>query len=280
MMTPHKDLPEIPPYYGNDLHNLEYLDQSDLVLFMAGNQFMAMDELIHAFKKKHPEAEKIFYETLPPGFELKQIIAGGAKFKDMILNANPDIYTSVSEDSMKVLIDKGFIGDYSVYLHNRIVLMVRRGNPLGIKNVADLARDDVRISQPGALEDISHHILRMYEESGGNTLVRKITEDKKADGTTLYTAVHHRETPLRLRKGTVDVGPVWATEVINAIKNDLSVEAVEPGEKLDQRHNVNYFIAKVARGCNPANADKFLQFIKSGRAQQIYKNYGFVQHFM
>ena len=38
-----KDLPVIPSDRSDDLHNLEVADSSDLVLFMAGNQFMLMD---------------------------------------------------------------------------------------------------------------------------------------------------------------------------------------------------------------------------------------------
>ena len=84
---------------------------------------------------------------------------------------------------------------------------------------------------------------------------------------------------MRIKKGTVDVGPVWATEVFNALKQGLKVEAVDPGEKLDQRDKVNYFIAKLRKAQNPENADKFLDFIKSREAQEIYKKYGFVPHF-
>lgn len=180
---------------------------------------------------------------------------------------------------MKELSIKEYIKDYFIYLHNRLVFMVPQGNPANIKSVNDLGGDEIRISQPGAMEDISHYIYDMYEEAGGHDLLKRIMDEKRAEGTTILTVVHHRETPLRIKKGTVDVGPVWATEVVNAIKQGLEVEAVEPGEKLDQSDRVNYFITKVKKGSNPENADKFLEFIKSPKAQGIYKSYGFVPHF-
>jgi ABC-type molybdate transport system substrate-binding protein len=273
------ELPEIPSTRGDDLHNLEYLHDADLVLFMAGNQFMVMDELLKEFQSLYQEVKKIFYETLPPGLELKQILAGGARFRDMVIDVMPDIYTSVTEEAMKELIARDLIDDYFVYLHNRIVLMVREGNPLRIQSVTDLARDEIRISQPGPMEDISKYITDMYHRAGGDNLVKRILEEKRAEGTTIFTVVHHRETPLRLQKGTVDVGPVWATEVVNAIKNGLKVEAIEPGKELDQSDAVNYYIAKLKESKNPENADKFLEFIRSNRAQEIYKSYGFVPHF-
>ncbi len=273
------DMPEIPPTRGDDLHNIEHMNKADLVLFMAGNQFMVMEDLLEEFRKTCPEVREIFYETLPPGLELKQILAGGARFKDTVMDVMPDIYTAVSEDGMKQLSEPGLISDYFIYLHNRIVLMVSEGNPCGIKTVKDLGRKDIRISQPGDMEDISYYITAMYEKAGGSELVKRILEQKKAEGTTIFTVVHHRETPLRIRDGIADAGPVWATEVFNAIKEGLRVEAVEPGKEIDQREEVNYFIARLNKAPNYENADKFLRFIRSGPAQEIYKQYGFVRHF-
>ena len=71
--------PEIPQSFLEDLHNLQFIENADLVLFMAGNQFMVMEELLTVFQESYPEIEHIFYETLPPGLELKQILAGGAR---------------------------------------------------------------------------------------------------------------------------------------------------------------------------------------------------------
>ncbi|MCD6489809.1 MAG: substrate-binding domain-containing protein [Thermodesulfobacterium sp.] len=273
------ELPEIPVNYKDDLHNLEYLNEADLNLFMAGNQFMVMEELLEAFQKVYPEVKKIFYETLPPGLELKQILAGRARFGDMEIKVTPDIYTAVSESAMQELMRRGLIEDYFVYLHNRLVLMVPKGNPARIKDLKDLARDNVRISQPGPLEDITRYIVEMYKKAGGEEFVHRIMEEKRAEGTTIFTLVHHRETPLRIVKGTVDVGPVWATEVIHAQAQGLPVEMVEVGEELDQRDKVNYYITTLINAPHPENARKFLDFIKSPEAQKIYAKYGFVPHF-
>ena len=52
-----------------------------------------------------------------------------------------------------------------MYLHNRLTLMVPSGNPADIKAVADLGREEVRISQPDpANEDIAIHIMDMYRQ--------------------------------------------------------------------------------------------------------------------
>jgi hypothetical protein len=47
---------------------LEYMDSAELLVFMAGNQFMVMPDLMDGFRKLNPGVKRIFYETLPPGF--------------------------------------------------------------------------------------------------------------------------------------------------------------------------------------------------------------------
>ena len=276
-----KDLPVIPSDRADDLHNLEIADSADLLLFMAGNQFMVMKEIISAFKKKYPNIEKIYYETLPPGLELKQILSGGALFRGEIINVHADIYSSVNEKAMERLKEAGQLlkENYHLYLHNRLTLMVQKGNPARITSVAELGRDSIRISQPDpANEDIAYYIIDMYRQAGGNELVHRIMEKKRAEGTTIFTVVHHRETPLRILKKTVDVGPVWTTEAVHAKASGLLFDVVEPGEDFDQRNRVNYYICKLKHAPHPENADKFIKFITSSDARQIYQQFGFLAH--
>lgn len=276
-----QDLPVIPAERADDLHHLDIAAEADLVLFMAGNQFMAMAELVSAFRQAYPQVRHIYYETLPPGLELKQIVAGGALFKGRKLAVYPDIYSSVNLAAMQQLQSAGHVAedDTRLYLHNRLTLMLPPGNPAGITAISDLGREDVRISQPDpANEDIAFHIIDMYRAAGGNDLVHRIMEEKRALGTTLLTVVHHRETPLRIAKKTVDVGPVWATEVRHARSVGLACEELQPGAALDQRHAINYYICRLQRAPNPENAARFLDFITGPAARRIYEKYGFIPH--
>lgn len=276
-----KDLPVIPSDRADDLHHLDIAEKADLVLFMAGNQFMAMQEIVSAFKTLYPDIKKIYYETLPPGLELKQILTKGAIFQNKTIDIYPDVYSSVNRAAMQLLEKGGHIrqADYQMYLHNRLTLMVPRGNPAQIKSVGDLGRDEVRISQPDPdNEDIAYHIIDMYRQAGGNELVDRIMKKKRAHGSTIFTVVHHRETPQRLAEKTVDVGPVWATEALHARSNQQAIDVIEPGAGLDQRDNINYYICRLQKASHPQNAQKFIDFILSETGQKIYKKYGFLPH--
>jgi len=274
-------LPEIPADRKDDLHGMEQANEADLVLFMAGNQFMAMKALVAAFRERHPEVTRVSYETLPPGLELKQILAGGAWFRGKVLEACPDVYASVNLKAMERLAAAEHIrmADVTCYLHNRLSLMVPEGNPARVRTVGDLGKATLRISQPDPEnEDIGNHILQMYLDAGGENLAKRIMEEKRAQGTTIFTRVHHRETPLRIALRTVDVGPVWASEIIGARLEGQAVDEVPPGPELDQRSRVNYYITKMLRSKNPQNADRFIAFIQSGAASDIYREYGFTPH--
>ena len=74
----------------------------------------------------------------------------------------------------------------------------------------------------------------------------------------------------------MDVGPVWATEIRHAAAAGLDVDVVEPGEGLDQRGQINYFACRLKRARHPENGDRFLDFLASAEAREIYEEYGFV----
>jgi ABC-type molybdate transport system substrate-binding protein len=195
-----------------------------------------------------------------------------------LLAGLPDVYSSVSIAAMHTLEKEGHIDsdNYQPYLHNRLVLMVPQGNPAGIGKVEDLGRARVRVSQPDPrFEDIAQHIQEMYRLAGGEALERRIMIDKRRGGSTRFTVVHHRETPARLLNGEADVGPVWATEAAYAKKRGWALEIVEPGDAIDGRNRITYYICSLPKGRNLQNGQKFVAFVLSPGGQRIFAKHGF-----
>jgi len=60
-----QDLPVIPADRADDLHNPEIAAEADLVLFMAGNQFMAMAELVSTFNRHIRRLKKSTMKPCP-----------------------------------------------------------------------------------------------------------------------------------------------------------------------------------------------------------------------
>ena len=255
---------------------------ADLVMYLAGNQFMVMEELIKDFQKKQPEIKTIFVETIPPGQIFKKQILQQGEIEGQKIAQNPDIFASVNINHLKKLKSKGIMDEHMIYVHNKLELMVAKGNPKNIKGVKDLARDDLVQSHPNPLTEgiFKFYGSAMLKDLG---LYEKVTGGKKCKscwavpGKTWFTSRHHRETPYRLENGEADVGIVWTTEVSYAKATGRGVEGVSIPAPYNQQSRVGYAIGKLKAGRNQANADKYLAYLATSDAQNIYAKYGFVK---
>ena len=91
-----------------------------------------------------------------------------------------------------------------------------------------------------------------------------------------FTAVHHRETPERIRDGKSDAGIVWKTEVLEAQRHGAAVDAVELPASDSLRDEVSYAVGALDNSKNKAVADRYLAFLASPAGQAAYAAFGFV----
>ena len=253
---------------------------ADLTIYVAGNQFMAMEELMTDFQKKHSNIKKIYLETIPPGQILKGQILKQGEINGEKTAQNPDLFASVNLGHLKKLKKKGVMNEYKIYLHNKLELMVAKGNPKNIKGPKDLARDDLVQSHPnpkteGIFKFYGAQMLKdlgLYEKVTGGKICKSCWAVK---GKTWFTSRHHRETPRRIEKGEADVGIVWTTEVQHAKAQGRPIEGVAIAAPYNMQDKVSYVIGKLATGKNSANADTFMDYLSTDSAQNIYASYGF-----
>jgi ABC-type molybdate transport system substrate-binding protein len=264
--------------YGNvaDSYN------SDLSMYLAGNQFMVMQDLIGAFQKKNPDIKKIFVETIPPGQILKGQLLKQGEIAGKKISMTPDLFASVNVNHLNLLHTKKMMNDYMIYTHNKLALEVLEGNPKHIKGPMDLARDDVVVTLPNPLtEGIFKFygskmldMLGIYEKVTGNAKCKSCWAIKDK---TWFTSRHHRETPLRLLAGQTDVGLVWTTEIIYQRQIGRKVEGVAIDAPYNMGDKVAYAIGALNSGHNQKNAARFLAFLATPEAQDIYAKHGFIK---
>ena len=264
--------------YGNiaDSYNAE------LVMYLAGNQFMVMEELIKDFQSKNPDIKTVYVETIPPGQILKKQILKQGEINGQKTSPNPDLFASVNLKHLKKLAKKDRMEEYMIYTHNKLELMVAEGNPKGIKGPEDLGRDDLVQSHPNPLTE---GIFKFYgsEMLADLNLSEKVTGGKKCKSCwavpekTWFTSRHHRETPHRIENGEADVGIVWTTEVAHAKREGRAIDGVPIPAPYNKQDKVGYAIGKLTTGRNQENADRFLSYLATDDAQNIYAKYGFVK---
>jgi len=255
---------------------------SDLVMYLAGNQFMVMEELITNFQKSHSDISTVYVETIPPGQILKGQLLKQGEIDGQQTAMNPDIFASVNIKHLKKMKAEGKMSEYAIYIHNKLELMIAEGNPKSIKEVEDLGRDDLVQSHPNPLTEgiFKFYGSEMLKDLG---LYEKVTDNQECkscwavEGKTWFTSRHHRETPDRIEKGEADVGIVWTTEVVHAKAQDRPIDGVPIPAPYNKQDKVNYAIGIMNTGRNQSNATRFLQYLASDEAQAIYESYGFLR---
>ena len=159
--------------------------------------------------------------------------------------------------------------------------MVAKGNPKGITGIDDLVRSDVRTSLPNPVSEgiMQFYARKVLERHGiwpaianGQECVSCQTTERN-----WFTAVHHRETPERIRDNKSDAGIVWKTEVMEALRHGAPIEAVElpPADSL--RDEVSYAVGALLNSRHRENAESYLAFLGSDTAQDAYARFGFVK---
>jgi ABC-type molybdate transport system substrate-binding protein len=262
------DIDNVPDLHGNP-------NQALLVLFVGGNQFMVMPELIRAFEAEHPQLRgRIFYETLPPGILSKQIAAKGTiTLGNFTLQIQADIYEAGLNAVQEM--EKAQIVEAPVsYATNDLEIMVRRGNPLNIRSLSDLGKEKVRLSMPNPdWEGVARQIAMSMEKAGGAVLVDRVMKQKVRDGSTFLTQIHHRQTPIRILNGQSDAGVTWASEVVfqEQIGNPVAGVIIPAA----QNTNATYSAAMLKNAPHRDAAAAWLSFLGSAAAQKAYAAYGF-----
>jgi molybdate transport system substrate-binding protein len=245
-----------------------------LVVFFAGNQFMATDELMAAFRQAHPEVQRIYWETLPPGILAKQIEQGAVIIGNLRIAIKPDIYTAGTR-RIQQFQDQGRFESVETYARNRLAIMVRKGNPKGVRSLKDLGGSGVRVSMPNPeWEGIANQIIGAYRKAGGEELANRIMREKVRSGTTFLTQIHHRQTPVRIMRGESDAGVVWYSEARfqQIIGNPIDLIEIAP----DQNVTATYIAGVFKDAPHAAAARAFATFLVSAKAQAIFRKYGFL----
>jgi molybdate transport system substrate-binding protein len=262
------EVDDLPDFHGD-------ISAPRLVLFISGNYFFVTGPLVAEFEREYPEYKgRIYWETIPPGFLVKQIQAGGRiTAGNMTWTAKPDAYFA-GLDKVQSLIDEGLLDPPAVpYVTNVLTIMVPADNPGHVTALADLGKPGIRLAMPNPeFEGIAKQIQASLRKAGGETLSEAVYRTKVADGTTILTQIHHRQTPLFLMHGRAAAGVTWKSEAL------FQEEVAHPIGHVDipaEHNSTGVYAGAVVKGVgHPAAARLWLAYIRSEPALAIFRRYG------
>ena len=263
------EVDDLPDFHGS-------IDHPRLVIFVGGNYYFAMAPLVAAFETTHPRLKgRIYYETLPPGILIRQMQHGGTiTIGNMTWTVKPDVYAAGLKKVQNYIRQGMLRGPAVPYVTNDLTIMIPRGNPARITGLADLGKPGVRLAMPNpAWEGVARQIKIALTKAGGAALERSVYVGKVADGQTVLTHIHHRQTPLYLMQGLADAGVTWKSEAI------FQEQAGHPIRHVDIPASDNVravYAAAVVRGAaHPRAARAWIEFLRTPAALRIFERYGF-----
>lgn len=260
----------VPDFHGD-------VNDPQLVVFFAGNQYMLVNTLLKEFQESHPEYQRVFAETLPPGILARQVETGSIVVGNMRIALRPDVFTAGHGRMTELQADKHWFSAIENYAANRLAIMTYAGNADRVENWRDLARPNLKICMPNPqFEGIAQHaIIPALRKTGGESLVNAIYKTKVADGTTILTHIHHRQTPMMIMQGACAAGAVWYTEAYFQAKiAHHPIALVSIPHKYNK--TVTYAAGIMRDAPHPKAAAAFMKFLAGPQAQALYRKYGFL----
>ncbi len=256
--------------------------RAGLVVASDGNHHMALRDVLAAFLAANPAVGDIFYSTTPPSVALRWLDKGHIDVGNLRLSARPHVLIS-PPPVLDQVIAGGHMDGYRPFMRSRgLALLVRKGNPKGVRRAGDLLRADVRLflSNP-VTEKVSHTIYRQglqnLAASEGVALPFLGDPSAPTDPSKLLLgeAIHHREAPQALADGVADVAVVFYHLALRYQRIfPEAFELVQPGPWAEDQAGETGRTACGLVGDGAAWGAALLDFLVTDSVTQIYRSHG------
>lgn len=206
--------------------------------------FQALDE---AFRLRHPDAR------------LDLHFAGTSQLVVQVREGAPvDVFASADVPNMEKIEATGLVvAPPRVFARNRLTIVTAKGNPHGIRSLADLARPELRVVLCGPEVPAGRYAREAMAKAS-------VTPRSLSDEPSVKAVV------AKVRLGEVDAGVVYVTDATAAADH---VDAVPLPDENDVV--AAYPIAVLRAGRNRSLGEQFVAFVLSPDGQAVLRSSGF-----
>src|SRR5262245_11547591 len=265
---------------------------ASLVIFTEGNHLMVLhsDDILGAFPawtKAQPQyadlnVDNVILVTLPQPIVVQMVRSGFIMLGNLTLDVTrasgyyPDIFMG-GRTPLQQLLKLGVTEPQArIFSKNRgRALMVRKGNPLGIYSLADVARTGARIAQADSVEAG----VRAGNRAAVEALVGKPTADavfaREVEHFPGRVGITHRDVPEMLARGYAEVGLTQShliSYLVRTFPNHFELVPIVWSE----RFSLNIGFGRIVDPVRPRAARAFAEFFFS-RARDVYPRYDFAR---
>jgi molybdate transport system substrate-binding protein len=240
-------------------------------------------EVFHADSLAGPMRDlKTAYETKHPGVTLNLTSGVSKQLAERILKGDvcdvfaPSSPSVIDDDLMgKPIGTSGRVGAswYIVFSANEMVVITAKGNPLGVREIGDLAKPGVRVVRVTGEKDLAtgrtvEFLKRAAAREGKPELAQQIADKAPIDPAKPVTVPDVVNT---VRQGKADAGIVYYSAAI-AARGEVGIVRFSDTVNLSEAIRNAAAVPGTARNAQEATA--FVAFLTSAEAQEILKNTG------
>lgn len=199
------------------------------------------------------------FERTADGTPVRLNAAGSSALAQQIVQgARPDVFASADTENMAIVRRHGdLVGSPRIFASNTLAIVVERGNPKGIRTLADLERPGLKLALGAPRVPIGRYTTDVFARAR----LRRPPSSEEADVRAIVTKV---------KLGEVDAGVVYATD-LRAAGSAVGAVPIPRSENVA----AEYPIARVKGGPTPTAAAAFVEFVLSGEGQRLLVKHGF-----
>ena len=273
----------MPRRSTRDLSSIVFAACRILLCVFAVSATAADLEVLHADSLAGPmRALKQAFEAKQPGVALRLTPGVSRELAARILIGEtcdvfaPSSPAVIDQELMNKKIagtDKDAATWYVVFSVNEMVIITAKGNPLGVKQLADLARPGVKFARVTGDKDLAtartiEFLKRAATLEGRPELAQQIVGASPADPAK-PTSVP--DTVNAVKEGRANAGVVYYSAAI-AARDDVDIIRFPDSVNLSEAIRNAATVPGTAR--NPAHAVAFVRFLLSAEAQSILRDAG------
>ncbi len=236
------------------------------------------------------------FESLNPGVTVRLSAAGSSALREQVLSGAPaDVFIPADSVHLEsVQAEVGLAGEPVVVARNSLVLAVPAGNEAGVTSLADLARPELLIGLCAPEVPCGALALRGLTLAG----IKPVPDTEEPNVRALFTklaageldaaVVYASDTTLGATSsaasrsdtsdlsGTPDLSSTAALSDLSAIsKGAASHKVVSLGWTAGPAPQASYAAAVLADAPQRATAEEFVAYLRTGKAQALFANFGF-----
>ncbi|MFA9431447.1 molybdate ABC transporter substrate-binding protein [Egicoccus sp. AB-alg2] len=220
--------------------------RGELLVFAAASLTDVFEELGSLLEDAHPELTVTF------NLAGSQTLAG-----QLVEGAPADVFASASGTQMDAVAEEGLVDEPVPFATNRLAIVVEPDNPLGIRTLDDLARDDVVLVLAGEEVPAGQYAAQALEQAGVEVSPASLEVDVRA---VLGKVV----------LGEADAAIVYESDVVVAGDTVQGID-IPDGDNVF----ATYPVATVTDARNPDAAAAFVDLLRSPEGTEVLERYGF-----